>query len=153
MRGELNCPKLKLLGTTSMGAVCGTAPPTSSGLGSRPPSRASAAPASRGRHLHVRLMAEASLPSLRHERAAPCLGAPRSANSGHALSKIDRFPGGHAECGRGLKGGSSAAIGGRLSSMTGADGVYPGVRPEGSGMSRCRSPTRSGIMSSRSPGS
>jgi len=41
--------------------------------------------------LHVRLLAEASVPSLRYERAAPCLGTPAAASSAMRLSKIDRF--------------------------------------------------------------
>ena len=42
--------------------------------------------------LHVRLLAEASVLSLRHERAAPCLGTPAAPSSATRLSEIDRFP-------------------------------------------------------------
>ena len=41
--------------------------------------------------LHVRLLAEASVPSLRHERAALCLGTPAMASSVTRLSKIERY--------------------------------------------------------------
>jgi hypothetical protein len=46
--------------------------------------------------LHVRLLAEASVPLLRHEWAAPLLGTTAMASSVMRPSKIDRFPDNHA---------------------------------------------------------
>src|SRR5262249_54469810 len=43
-----------------------------------------------------RLLAEASVPSLRHERAAPCLGTPAAASSPMRLPEIGQFADSHS---------------------------------------------------------
>ena len=43
-----------------------------------------------------RLLAEASVPSLRHERAAPCLGTPAAASSTMRLPEIGQFADSHS---------------------------------------------------------
>ena len=46
--------------------------------------------------LPVRLVAEAPVPSLRHERAAPGRGTPAAAGSAMRLPEIDQFAGSHS---------------------------------------------------------
>jgi len=45
--------------------------------------------------LHLGLLGEASVPSLRHERAAACLRTPAAASSTMRLSEIDQFADSH----------------------------------------------------------